>query len=497
MTKTLSPAQQRAFDGVLDALTIGHVINIWGNTGMGVTTMLQALHRVTGGAFLTMKDFVDAMRSRHPLAIEETFEQLVLDALKTNSCVLIDDLVPLLGMVTGGGCGAYPRPNYFQAPLITLATYAAAADKKLILGNAHTEVIRERSYSYRIHEFQVADYAFLCEAHLGRDRAATLNFEKIFRFAPELNAHQLTASAIWLRREMDLTTEIFIDYLRSQHMTSNVDLGEVQEVDLRDLKGVDEIITSLETHIVLPLENDELAVSYQLKPKRGVLLAGPPGTGKTTVGRALAHRLKSKFFLIDGTFISGSREFYYRVSQIFEAAKHNAPSIIFIDDSDIIFEDGAEMGLYRYLLTMLDGLESTSAGRVCVMMTAMDVSHLPPALLRSGRIELWLEMRLPDNEARRVLLQQTMAVTPLALSADDLTRLVAATDGFTGADIKRLIEDGKNLFAYDLVQDRCERPALEYFLGAVETVRTNKERYTAAEGQARARRPTRPVYFDG
>jgi ATP-dependent 26S proteasome regulatory subunit len=54
---------------------------------------------------------------------------------------------------------------------------------------------------------------------------------------------------------------------------------------------------------------------------------------------------------------------------------------------------------------MLDGLESASAGRVCVMLTAMEVGHLPPALLRSGRIELWLEMRLPDAAARQAILE--------------------------------------------------------------------------------------------
>ena len=101
------------------------------------------------------------------------------------------------------------------------------------------------------------------------------------------------------------------------------------------------------------------------RSKRGVLLYGPPGTGKTTIGRALAHRLRGKFFLIDGTFIAGTQNFYNRISQVFEAAKDNAPSVIFIDDADAIFEDGEEQALYRYLLTMLDGLESESAGRVC------------------------------------------------------------------------------------------------------------------------------------
>ena len=62
----------------------------------------------------------------------------------------------------------------------------------------------------------------------------------------------------------------------------------------------------LETNIVLPLENDALANEFKLRSKRGVLLYGPPGTGKTTVGRAMAHRLKGKFFLIDGTFIAGT-----------------------------------------------------------------------------------------------------------------------------------------------------------------------------------------------
>src|SRR5262249_23349998 len=156
----------------------------------------------------------------------------------------------------------------------------------------------------------------------------------------------------------------------SQQLASNVDLGEVQQVSLQDLKGVEDVIQSLEANIILPLENDELAAELGLKPKRGVLLVGPPGTGKTTVGRALAHRLQSKFFLVDGTFISGAGDFYPRIHQLFELAKRNAPSIIFLDDSDAIFESGEELGLYRYLLTMLDGLESESAGRVCVMMTA-------------------------------------------------------------------------------------------------------------------------------
>jgi transitional endoplasmic reticulum ATPase len=341
----------------------------------------------------------------------------------------------------------------------------------------------------------VEDYEALCRAYLTAEAAERLDFREIYRFAPNLNANQLKASCLWLHEDTELTTEGFIEYLRSQHLTSNVDLGEVQRVDLRDLKGIDAIIEALETNIVLPLENDDLATRLSLRPKRGVLLAGPPGTGKTTVGRALAHRLKSKFFLVDGTFISGTEQFYSKISHVFHAAKQNAPSIIFIDDSDVIFESGEESGLYRYLLTMLDGLESETVGQVCVMLTAMDVANLPPALLRSGRVELWLAMQLPDDEARSSILGNRLAGLPPEVGEVELPRLVEATEGFTGADLKRLVEDGKLLYAYDLAKGLPAASATEYYLRAVETVRQNRERYADAEARARVNRTHRPPWF--
>jgi SpoVK/Ycf46/Vps4 family AAA+-type ATPase len=191
-----------------------------------------------------------------------------------------------------------------------------------------------------------------------------------------------------LRLQSNLDTERCIEYLQRENLTSNVEIQEVTPVDWNDLKGVADVIEALEAKIALPLENDALAAELQLKPKRGVLLAGPPGTGKTTIGRALAHRLKSKFFLIDGTIIAGSDDFHNDVKKVFDDAKKNAPAIIFIDDTDVIFEGGNANGFYRYLLTMMDGLESASAERICVMMTAMNVSSLPAAMLRSGRVEL-------------------------------------------------------------------------------------------------------------
>jgi ATP-dependent 26S proteasome regulatory subunit len=482
-TIQLCPAQQSALESLLTGLEIGSIFRVHGGVGRGKTTLLKEVHHQTGGSFLTMKNFVDASSRQHPLALEETLYQLVLDALKAQPVVIVDDL-HLLDLFSAG-CHFYPRSGYLNSVLMGLCTYALETDRKLIFSTTGPmpEAAAQRSYSFGIERFKVEDYAALARSWLG-NKSAGLDFEKIFRFAPKLNAHQLKAACQWLAVQPSLNTNVFIDYLRSQRLASNVDLEEVQAVDLRDLKGVDDVLRELEINIVLPLENDALANEFKLRSKRGVLLYGPPGTGKTTVGRAMAHRLKSKFFLVDGTFISGTDSFYNRIHHVFEAAKENAPSIIFIDDADAIFEDGEERGLYRYLLTMLDGLESESAGRICVMMTAMNVGNLPPALVRSGRVELWLEMKLPDAGARGEILSRHLAELPTELRKVDLAALIAATESFTGADLKRLVEDGKAIYAYDKSKRLDLKEPVHYFLQAVESVQKNKQRYAEAEMQA-------------
>lgn len=120
-------------------------------------------------------------------------------------------------------------------------------------------------------------------------------------------------------------------------------------------------------------------------------------------------------------------------------------------------------------------------------MTAMDVGHLPLALVRSGRVELWLEMKLPDAEARRAILTRQAAKSGSLFSAGNCADVLVATEGFTGADLKRVVEDAKSLLAYDRATRANTESAEHYLLQAIEGVALNKQRYAEAEAAGRAK----------
>jgi transitional endoplasmic reticulum ATPase len=482
----LTPAQSCAAEEARAAIEISPSVFLRCAPGMGRSTILRHLHAEWDGALVGMRNFLDLLRANDPTAIEESFLSMMERTLAENDIVFVDDL-NLLTDVTDRY--EYPRSNVLDIVLSVLLEEVASAGKKVVLATdltSTTDVADRRARIVRLPELRLDDYRHLLDAYLPESLASGVDAGKVHRYAPSLNAWQLKNACLGLLAREHLSTEEFIEYLSSLHMVSNVDLSEVQPVSWKDLKGMDDVIEALEAKIALPLENDALAAELRLKARRGVLLAGPPGTGKTTIGRALAHRLKSKFFLIDGTVIAGSNGFYCEVEQIFARAKKNAPSVIFIDDADLIFEDADHKGFYRYLLTMLDGLESESVGRVCVMMTAMDAASLPPALVRSGRVELWLRTRLPDTSACMEILQACLRGLPGLYAEVALGVVAEECVGLTGADIKSAVEDAKLLLAYDHSIGRTVLPLEEYLLRAMSTIRENRKSY-------RKKRPSPPA----
>ncbi|HVV44499.1 MAG TPA: ATP-binding protein [Bryobacteraceae bacterium] len=472
---TLSPSQRTAADGILLGLKRGDCAALIDTGSDGKTTVLDEIHRELGGVRVGVSEFLAGLTAGDPLAIEEAFLAAMEKAMLRAELVIVDDL-HLIRNITESY--KYTRGNLFTLVLSSILADAARRGSKLLFATSEMPwPLARRAHSWAIENFAAADFEAICSAYLDPEVSRRIDFTEIHRFAPSLNAHQLRRAALWLSHEPDAGTPKFLEYVTRHNLVSNVEIEEVEPVTWSDLRGVDDVIEALEAKIALPFENRELAAQFDLKPKRGVLLAGPPGTGKTTIGRALAHRLRGKFFLVDGTNIAGSGDFDSEIDKIFDAAKRNAPSVIFIDDADVIFAGDREPGLYRYLLTKLDGLENQSCGRVCVMMTAMEPSDIPAPLLRSGRVELWLETRLPDESARAEIFRSHLAELPPPFCGADIPMLASLSRGVTGADLKAIIEDGKLQLAYDRKNQKPARPVEEYFLDAMKAVRENRGRY--------------------
>ncbi|MEP9404076.1 ATP-binding protein [Sphingomonas sp. VNH70] len=477
----LTPSQRLAFDRAMEATAAHPIVLVESESGMGKSTILRAMHRATGGRFLNAEDILRA----HARVDATEYEQVVYDtiraAIDAHDIVYFDDVGEYQ---LAAHSYMYHRPNVFGAVFKALYDAVDVAGKTFVVSTLRSPMIAQpsqmvlyRPLTVTLPSLQAVDYRHIVADRLGETAVAAIDFERVHAFSRTLSGHFLTmiGDMIDARGIHAPTTGDVTAILAGQLLKSNVDAREVEAVELGGLVGVEAIVEKLERTILLPLKEPDLARELGLAAKHGVLLYGPPGTGKTTIGRALAHMMKGKFFMIDGDFDHQSCSFFDKVRQVFEAAQRNAPSVIFIDDADVILTDPRLAYFGRYLLTQLDGLMNEASGRICVMMTAMDLKGLPLALLRSGRMEVWLEMKLPDAKARSGIIDRYVDRLPIRPPAFDSTALGAATEGFTPADLRRLVADATGHLALDRHLGDPELPLEIYLDGAAAALRDQKQ----------------------
>ncbi|GAB7008830.1 CDC48 family AAA ATPase [Halorubrum trueperi] len=217
-------------------------------------------------------------------------------------------------------------------------------------------------------------------------------------------------------------------------------------ITYEDIGGLQNEIQRVREMVELPMKHPQIFSKLGIEPPQGVLLHGPPGTGKTLLAKAVANETSASFFSIAGPEIISK---YYgeseqQLREIFEDAKEESPSIIFIDELDSIApkrEDvtgEVERRVVAQLLTMMDGLETR--GQVIVIGATNRVDSVDPALRRPGRFDREIEIGVPDEIGRKEILQIHTRGMPLS---DDvsLDHLADETHGFVGADIESLTKE--------------------------------------------------------
>ncbi len=228
-----------------------------------------------------------------------------------------------------------------------------------------------------------------------------------------------------------------------------MELIEAPNVDYSSIGGLDQQIQEVVETVELPLTDPDLFRDVGVEPPTGILLYGPPGSGKTLIAKAVASRANATFLRMSGSELvqkyvgEGAR----LVRDVFQMARDKAPCIIFIDEIDAVgghrTHDGttgsAEVNRTMVqLLSELDGFEER--GEVKIIAATNRIDLLDPALLRPGRFDRIIEIPLPDEKGRLEIFK--IHTRKMALDNDvDIDKLVKLTNDLTGADIKAIVTE--------------------------------------------------------
>lgn len=219
-------------------------------------------------------------------------------------------------------------------------------------------------------------------------------------------------------------------------------------VTYRDIGGLERELHTLRHKLNLPLLRPELFERFHTAPERGFLLFGPPGSGKTLLLKAIANETETHVVRVDGPAIFSKYmgETEQKLRDIFAEAHRFAPSIVFIDEIEVLAprRDGQDSGeaegrVVATLLTLMDGMSTNS--RVIVVGATNRPNQIDPSLRRPGRLGQEIEVGIPDVAGRREILDLHLKYAPHHLSVADLDNIAVRTHGYVGADLQALCRE--------------------------------------------------------
>jgi len=262
-------------------------------------------------------------------------------------------------------------------------------------------------------------------------------------------------------------------------LVSNAEIIETPDTNYSSIGGLEEQIRELKEAIELPFDNPKAFSDFGIEPPKGVLLTGPPGTGKTMLAKAVANSTNATFLGLVGAELAqkyigeGGR----MVRELFEMARQKSPSIIFIDEIDSIGSKRLDIATsgdrevqrtLMQLLSELDGFESLDNVKVIAATNRPEL--LDAALLRPGRFDRIIEIPLPDLDAREAIFSVHTGSMPVGKGVDNRI-LASMSEGFSGAEIKSAVLEA----GISAISSGSKSVQKSDFVGAIKKIDENRK----------------------
>jgi transitional endoplasmic reticulum ATPase len=253
-------------------------------------------------------------------------------------------------------------------------------------------------------------------------------------------------------------------------------LVQVPDIKWSDIGGLESAKTELKEAVEWPLKYPESFEKFGVRPPRGVLLHGSPGTGKTLLAQAVANESDANFISVKGPELLSKwvGESEKGVREVFRKARQTAPTVIFFDEIDSIAstrsgsssDSGVTQRVVNQLLTEIDGLEELQDVSVIAATNRPDM--LDAALLRPGRFDRLVKVDDPDEEGRLAIFKVHSKNMPLADDVD-IEKLAKSSKGYVGADIEAVCREAAMLTLRENME--AETVSMKYFKKAMDKVK--------------------------